>query len=396
MIKSLKIRIYPNSQQVKTLANYFGTYRFVYNRCLEYRQSNKASMSDLNKHITSLKYGESSWLKEVNSKVQQQSIINLLTAYNNYFKNKKHFKEPVFKSKYGKQACRFPVDAIYNSSFISGKLDLVTSLKGIKYKTSDRYHELLKDFRQNIKSITVSKTKSGKYFASILIHVEEYVKPCGIGKVGIDLGIKTFIVTSDGEEINQPKWIRDNQKKLSRLQRSHSKKKKGSKNKEKTRLKLAKFHEKLTNQKEHFMHNVVNRLIYDNQVICLETLNIVGMMKNHKLARSIQEKNIGRFNALVMEKAEKRGVKIIKVDRWFASSKLCSVCGHKHDKLELKDRVWTCDKCESVHDRDFNASVNILNEGLKNLKVGMSKPEPECESILKDCGDAGLLVSVKQ
>jgi putative transposase len=242
-----------------------------------------------------------------------------------------------------------------------------------------------------------------------LINVEEYVKPCGIGEVGIDLGIKTFIVTSDGEENEQPKWMHDNQKKLSRLHRNLRKKKKGSKNKEKARLKLARFHEKLFNQKEFFMHNIVNKLIDDNQIICLETLNIVGMMKNHKLARAIQEKNIGRFNGLMIEKAEKRGAEIIKVDRWFASSKLCSVCGYKHDKLELKDRVWTCEKCESLHDRDFNASVNILNEGLRikelktvskdaflKEKVGMSKPEPEQEIVLKDCGDAGLLVSMKQ
>lgn len=395
MIKSLKIRIYPDSQQVKTLANYFGTYRFVYNRCLEFKQSNKASMSDLNKHIVNLKNGESPWLKEVNSKIQQQSIINLLNAYNNYFKNKKHFKEPVFKSKYEKQACRFPVDGISIHCFENNNLDLVKSLRNIKYRCSDKYHDLLKDFRQNIKSITVSKSKSGKYHASVLIEVEEYMKPCGKGSVGIDLGIKTFIVTSDGEEIDQPKWIRDNQKKLSKLHRNLSKKKKGSKNKEKARLKLARFHEKLTNQKEFFMHKTVNKLIDDNQIICLETLNIVGMMKNHKLARSIQEKNIGRFNGLIMDKATKRGTSIVKVDRWFASSKLCSVCGHKHDKLELKDRVWTCENCESVHDRDFNASVNILNEGLKNL-VGMSKPEPGYENILKDCGDAGLLVSMKQ
>jgi putative transposase len=367
-------------------------------------------MSDLNKHITSLKHGESSWLKEVNSKVQQQSIINLLNAYNNYFKNKSHFKEPVFKSKYGKQACRFPIDAIMDSCFLNNKLDLVKSLRNIKYKTSDKYHELLKDFRQNIKSITVSKSKSGKYHASVLIEISnEIIKPCGNGEVGIDLGVKTFIITSDGEEINQPKWIRDNQKKLSRLQRSHSKKKKGSKNKEKARLKLARFHEKLTNQKEFFMHDIVNKLIDDNQIICLETLNVVGMMKNHKLARAIQEKNIGQFNGLMIDKASKRGAEVIKVDRWFASSKLCSVCGHKHETLMLKDRVWTCEKCKSVHDRDFNASLNILNEGLiiKELKtvskdaflkekVGMSKPEPECESILKDCGDAGLLVSVMQ
>lgn len=195
------------------LAKYFGTYRFVYNQCLEFKQSNKCSMTDLNRHIINLKKSTCLWLKETNSKTHQQAIINLLTSYNNFFKNKNHFGLPKFKSKHHKQSCRFPIDAISSSCFINTKFSLVTGLKDIVFKCSDRDRDDLILNRDKVKSVTVIKTKTGKYFASVLIDINNHKKKCGNGIVGIDLGVKTYMTLSNGNKIEQPKWTYKNEKK---------------------------------------------------------------------------------------------------------------------------------------------------------------------------------------
>ena len=420
MLKALKIRLYPNQSQRELFDQYFGVTRFVYNVSLQHKQDIynynlsikesinfydnklKSSITELNKHIVNLKSSICPWLSSVNSKVQQQSIIDLDKAYNNFFKKKS--KYPKFKSKYNNhQSCRFPIDAIAKNCFENDKLSLVKGLTNVSFKCSDYYKDTLRVFRNNVKSITVVKTCTGKYFASVLIDINVKNKKCGNGVVGIDLGVKTFATLSNNERIEQENWIRNNQKRLSKLQRRMSKKKKGSKNRNKARVKLAKTFEKLNNRKDYFLHQIVNRLIDENQVICLETLKVINMLSNHRLARTIQEKNLGKFVLLLEQKAIVRDCKVVKIDQWFASSKTCSCCGHVNDKLTLKDREWTCVNCNVTHDRDHNAAVNILKEGLKilkkiELKIGKNNPDSglSLKKVLKDCGDEALVLSVKQ
>ena len=383
MIKAIKVRIYPNKEQQDYISNLIGCSRFVYNNLLAYKieefNTNKHNVTfgELGKKLTNLKTTHA-FLNNVHSKVLQQSIITLLDAYKRFFKNGNGF--PNFKSKKdSKQSCRFPVDAI--GSINGNRLTLIRKLSNIHYKCSRRDEIYLNKYSNNIKSATLSKTKSGKYFLSILIDLpivdKELEKTDKI--VGIDLGIKDFIVASDGTKFENLKTIRNNQRKISKLQKKLSKKQNGSKNKEKTRIKLAKYHEKLKNIKTNYLHEVSNKLINENQVICMEDLNVSGMMKNHNLARSIQELSLYNFKTILKYKATWYGRDIVEVDRYFPSTKLCSCCGYKNNSLTLNDREWECPECKVVHDRDFNSSINIENEGRRILnikeKIGLSSPE---------------------
>jgi putative transposase len=301
----------------------------------------------------------------------QQSLINLDKAYKNFFKEKKGF--PKFKSKHQKQSVRFPVDAI--SGVNGNRINIINDLKDIHYKCSKNDEKYLNKNQGLIKSGTLSKTKSGNYYFSILIDKPNKTLTPPINEiVGIDLGIKTFVMTSEGRSYDNLKIKRNNKEKLKRLNQLLSRKQKGSKNKEKTRKKLAKFHEKLNNQKEYYLHSIVNQLLNENQVIVMEDLNVKGMMKNHKLAKSIQELSLNRFKEILKYKAGWYKREMIFVDRWFASSKLCSCCDHKNDELTLKDREWVCTQCGTKHDRDLNAAINIRNEGNK-IKIGLSSPK---------------------
>jgi putative transposase len=202
--------------------------------------------------------------------------------------------------------------------------------------------------------------------------------------IGIDLGIKDFVITSEGETFKNLKLIRNNKKKLKKLHKILSKKQKGSNNKNKARIKLVRYHEKLNNQKENYLHYVTNSLLNDNQVIVMEDLNVKGMMKNHKLAKSIQELSLNRFKEILKYKSEWSGRSVVEINRWFPSSKLCSSCGFKYDKLTLSEREWTCPTCGTHHNRDHNASINIKNEGLRILKIGSSLEEPSIGHCLPE------------
>ena len=383
MIKAIKVRIYPNKEQQDYISNLIGCSRFVYNNLLAYKieeyNTNKHNVTfgELGKKLTNLKTSYT-FLNEVHSKVLQQSIITLLDAYKRFFKNGNGF--PNFKSKKDtKQSCRFPVDAI--GKINGNRITLIRKLSDIHYKCSRRDEIYLNKYSNNIKSATLSKTKSNKYFLSILVDLpvvnKELEKTDKI--VGIDLGIKDFIVASDGSKFENIKTIRNNQRKITKLQRKLSKKQNGSKNKEKTRIKLAKYHEKLKNIKTNYLHEISNKLINENQVIVMEDLNVSGMMKNHNLAKSIQELSLYNFKTILQYKANWYGRDIIEVDRYFPSTKLCSCCGYKNNSLTLNDREWECPECKVVHDRDFNSSINIENEGRRILnikeKIGLSSPE---------------------
>ena len=376
MLKAIKLRLYLNDDQKIYSNKLLGSSRFVYNNCLNYKiteyEKDKKSISfgELGKYLVGLKT-EYEWLKESHSKVLQQSLINLNTAYNNFFKLKKGF--PKFKSKHDKQSCRFPIDAI--SGVKGNRINIIKSLGDVHYKCSRNDESFLNHHQESIKSGTLSRTKSGDYYFSILI--DKPNKKLNKAKndiIGIDLGIKDFVITSEGERFENMKIKRNNTGKLKRLNQLLSRKQKGSKNKEKTRIKLSKFHEKLNNIKDYYLHSVSNQLLSENQTIVMEDLNVEGMMKNHKLAKSIQELSLNKFKSMLMYKSYWYGRDIIQVDQWFPSSKLCSVCGFKHSELTLKDRSWICPVCLTNHDRDVNAAINIRNEGLK-IKIGLSSPE---------------------
>ena len=386
MLRAIKVRLYPNKDQEIYINKLLGSYRFVYNQCLNKKINEYTNLkiihnlSSLSKffHSDLNKNPEFIWLQDFNTKVLKSSIINLIDAYTRFFKYGNGF--PKFKSKNDKQSCQFPFESISKvQDFSKSKITLTKQLKNLKFKTSDKYINYLVKNQSKIRSANLSKNKSNQYHLSILIDgdlIKQLDKPKN-DIIGIDLGIKDFVITSKGDMFENLKLIRNNQKELSKLQRQHSKKKKGSKNKEKARKRLARFHQRITNVKENYLHKVSNTLLNENQVICMEDLNIKGIMKNHKLARSIQELSLYRFEAILTYKSNWYGRHLINIDRFFPSSKKCSDCGYINHDLILSDRDWFCPDCGVIHDRDLNAAVNIENEGLKlyNKLVGNYIPE---------------------
>jgi putative transposase len=373
MLRAIKVRLYPNKDQEIYINKLLGSSRFVYNQSLN-KKINDYNNLKINHNLSSLskffhndltKNPDFNWLQEHNTKILKQSLIDLLDAYLRFFKGSGF---PKFKSKHDKQSCRFPLEAISKKQdFSKSKINLTKQLKDLKFKSSDKYINYLTKNKSNIKSATLSKNKSNEYFLSILID-GDLLKNLNSPKndiIGIDLGIKDFVITSKGDTFKNLKLIRNNQEKLSLLQKHHSRKVKGSKNKEKSRLRLAKYHQKLKNIKENYLHLISNTLLNENQVICMEDLNVSGMMKNHKLARSIQELSLYRFETILKYKAIWYGRDIINIDRFYPSSKTCSDCGFINHELKLSDRDWVCKDCGVLHDRDLNASINIENEGLK-------------------------------
>ena len=379
MLRGIKVRLYPNKEQQTRLNQVLGCYRFVYNQCLDRKQKeynengNNLGLTELSKwfHGTLLKDDNYAWLKEQNTKVMKQSIRQMLTAYSNFFKQHKGF--PKFKSKKDKQSALFPFEAISKrNTFNERKITLTKDLKDIRFRCSDLYFKRLQNYKDCIRSATVSKTKSGNYFLSILVDItkDELVKFGHTNQyVGIDLGVKDFVITSDGEVFENLHFFKKQEKKVKKLQKQLSKKVKGSNNRNKQRIRLAKAFERLTNQKESYIHSVANRLLSDYDLICMEDLNVHGMLKNHKLAKAIQEVGLYRFRQVLTGKAELNGKQVVFVDRFYPSSKTCHKCGYIKRDLTLSDREWVCPICGERHDRDVNAAMNILSEGERIIGV---------------------------
>ena len=375
MLKAIKICIYPTVEQVDFINKQLGCCRFVYNNCLAFRKDSyqnehvSVSSSSAVKHITSLKK-DNEWLKHVHSKVLQQSVRDMNQAYDNFFKLHKGF--PKFKSKHdNRQSCRFPKDAFIGVR--GNRIDLIKVLKDIHFKCSRNDERYLNRNQDKVKSITLSKEPNGKFYLSVLIDKPLRQVPQSSSMVGLDLGIKDFAVTSDGQVIENFHFKKNEESRLKRLQRQISKKVVGSKNREKARLRFAKLNEKIRNRKLNFLHDVTNHLIDENQVIVMEDLNVKGMVRNHKLAESISEVNWGEFRRILTYKAAWHGRQLVFIDRFYPSSKRCNHCGYIYKELTLKDRQWVCPKCGSLIDRDYNAALNILEEGERI--IGLSSPE---------------------
>ena len=373
MLRAIKVRLYPNKTQEQTLNKVLGCYRFVYNQMLALKQNtyndNKTSLGlgDLSKyfHGTLLKDEQYAWLKEQNTKVMNQAIRQMLTAYDRFFKQ--HNGSPKFKSKKDKQSALFPLGAISKrNKFDKRKITLTQPLKDIKFRCSDLYFNRLQTNKDKIRSDSLSKTKSGNYFLSIFIDLpqEELIKfECTNKHVGIDLGVKDFVITSDGERFENKHFFKKQEDKIAKLQRQLPKKQKGSNNRNKQRIKIAKAFERLTNKKNAYIHSVVNELLTYYDTVFMEDLNVKGMLKNHKLAKAIREIGLYRFRQVLEDKARNNYKKVVFVDRFYPSSKTCHKCGYINKELTLNDREWICPNCGEKHDRDLNAAINILHEG---------------------------------
>ena len=364
--RTYRFRLYPNREQTELLSKHFGCSRFVYNYFLnqrkeQYRLTGKSDNYYVQANtLTALKkQEETAWLKEVNAQTLQFAIRSLEAAFNNFFKKRAKF--PNFKSKHSKNSFTVPQYA----SVAGGRLFIRKFKEGIKC----RVH---REIKGKIGKVAITKTSSGKYFVSVFT-TEEYVTPFkNTGKsVGIDLGLKDLLITSDGDTFNNNRYTRRYECKLAKAQQHLSRKKKGSRGFEDQRLKVARLHDKIANSRADYLHKCSITLVRRYDTICIEGLNVKGMTKNHHLAKSISDASWGKFVSMLTYKAEWNGKKVVKVDRYFPSSQTCNVCGYVNQQIkDLSIREWECPECHAHHDRDINAAINILHFGLNNTSAG--------------------------
>ena len=364
--RAYKFRLYPSREQAELLAKHFGCTRFVYNHFLnqrkeQYRLTGKSDNYYAQaRSLTELKKQEATaWLKEINSQSLQFALRSLETAYTNFFQKRAKF--PSFKSKHAKNSFTVP-----QSIFIAdGRLFIPKFKEGIKC----RVH---REIKGKVGKATISKTPSGKYFVSVFTE-EEYVTPIKkSGKaVGVDMGLKDLLITSDGETFKNNRYIKRYERKLAKAQLHLSRKKKGSKGFENQRLKVAKLHEKIANSRADYLHKCSISLVRRYDTICIEDLNVKGMERNHHLAKSVTDASWGAFVSMLTYKAEWNGKKVVKIDRFFPSSQTCNVCGYINKQTkDLSVREWECPVCHTHHNRDVNAAINILRFGLNHTSAG--------------------------
>ena len=366
MLKAYKYRIYPNKAQETLILKTFGCCRFVYNQTLAYRknlyETEKKSMSkmDCNNHVNRVLKHDYEWLKEVDKFALTNAIYSMDNAYQRFFKL--HAGYPKFRSKHSNR--RSYTTCITGTNikvlFDENKIQL-PKLKLVRARLS-------KPFVGQIKQATVSQTPTGKYFVSVLVETEHKPIPSTDKAIGIDLGIKDLLITSDGEKYDNKRIIKQYENKLVREQRRLSRKVKGSNNYNKQRIKVARIHEKIHNTRIDYLHKITHKLISENQVIVSEDLAVSNMVQNHNLAKAISDCGWYELTRQLAYKAEWNNRKYIKIGRFVASSQTCHVCGHINPETkDLSVREWDCPQCGAHHDRDINAAINILNEGLKCL-----------------------------
>src|SRR5215470_11422327 len=354
--KAFKYRFFPSDEQASQLARTFGCARFVYNQALEFRSKSwQQEKKSLGYHETALKLTEwkkepeKAFLSEVSSVVLQQSLLNLDTAFTNFFENRAQY--PKFKSRRARQSARYATNAF---TFRDGRITLAKQSEHLDISWSRPLPDDAK-----LVNLTVSRDTSERYFVSILVETD--VKPLKKAKaeVGIDVGIKTLATTSEGEKLENPRPLLKREKRLKRLQRRLSRKVKGSNNRKKAKLKVAKLHAKISDARLDALQKFTTKIIRENQAIFVEGLNVAGMTRNHSLAKHIVDAAFGEIFRELKYKAEWNGRTYLPLDRFFPSSKLCSSCGHLLDELPLSVREWDCPTCGVHHDRDINAAINI-------------------------------------
>lgn len=378
MLRAYKYRLYPNKAQVLLINKHIGACRFLYNLALETKMSAYAackknlSRYDLQVQLKELK-NDCEWLKEVNSQSLQVSLMNLDAAYLKFFKGQNDF--PTFKRKSGKQTFNVPQSVIIKGK----KLKIPKFLSGINIV-------LHREIKGDIRQATISKTPTGKYFASILVETNKEIpkkKPIKEKTtVGIDVGLKTFAVLSNGDEYENPKHLKNAISRIKILQKRASRKVKGSNNKNKAYRKIAVMHENITNKRKDFLHKTSSVITKQFDTIIVEDLNIAGMVKNHKLAQAISDVGWGNFSTYLNYKSEWGGKNYLTIGRFEPSSKLHNKCGYLNKDLQLSDREWLCPKCGEMVFRDKNSSINIKNFGLQKTGVGRSKELAELPTLV--------------
>jgi len=371
ILRAYKYRIYPNKEQSILINQTIGCSRFVYNhylaRRIELYESEKQTMNyyACANDLTTLKK-EYKWLKEVDSISLQQALKDLDNAYQNFFRRVKNGEKevgfPKFKSrKNPKQS--------YRTQTINGNIQIIDNkiklpkLGLVKFANS-------RNFNGKIKSCTIRRNPSGKYFVSVLVEEQINILPQNDNTIGFDLGISDFLVTSDGEIVNNPKALYQYEQKLAKLQRQLAKKQKGSNRYKKQSIKIATLHEKIKNIRTDFLQKLSTQIIKENQLIISEDLNVKGMVQNHNLAKAISDVSWSEFCRMIEYKADWYGRIYYKIDRYYPSSQTCNICGYKNtDVKDLSIRQWICPECKAEHNRDINAAVNILNQGIKELNT---------------------------
>lgn len=366
MLKAYKYRIYPNKIQKELLEKTFGCCRFVYNRTLAYRkekyenEKKSVSKTECNNYCNRELKVQYEWLKEVDKFALTNAIYNMDSAYQKFFKECAGY--PKFKSKHNSRKS-------YTTNFTNGNISVDFENGKIKLpKLKEIKAKLHREFAGDIKSATISQLPSGKYYISILAETEHEIISHTDKNIGLDLGIKDLCITSDGVKYENPKTIREYERKLAKMQRKLAHKEKGSNNYYKQKRQIALCHDKITNTRRDYLHKVSHEIINENQVIISENLQIKNMVKNHHLAKSISDASWYELTRQLEYKAAWNGKKYLRIDKFYASSQLCSDCGYKNsDTKDLSVREWICPICGKKHDRDVNAAKNILAEGLRQI-----------------------------
>jgi putative transposase len=364
--RAYKYRFYPTNEQKHILARTFGCARFVYNWALRlrtdayYQENKRLYYSDTSAMLTQLKQQEDhAWLNEVSCVPPQQALRHLDKAFRNFFEGRA--KYPTFKKRRNRQSAEYTTSAFKwdGTSLLLAKMTEPLAIN---------WSRPLPDGAKP-STVTVTKDCVDRYFVSLL--VEEDIKQLDEREqsVGADLGLKEFVILSTGEVVGNPKFFHKDEKRLAKAQRRHARKKKGSKNRAKARKKVARVHARIADRRRDFLHQLSTRLIRENQTVCVESLQVKNMVKNHSLAKAISDVGWSEFVSFLSYKAEWYGRNLVKIDKWYPSSKRCFDCGHILDSLDLDVRVWTCPECGVVHDRDLNAAKNIRSVGLTVLNA---------------------------
>lgn len=374
--KGIELRLDPTKAQKIYFNKCIGAERVAYNAMLNTKITlyRDYGVKNFHPNWSSLK-DFYPWMKEVDSRCLNYAKIELERAYNNWFKSLKNggntgypkFKKKEHKGSYHNTAMPSTPDRLFKDNKI-----FIPVIKWVRFR---RYKDLDLSKIKKIRNLTIKRTNTGKYFVSVCCDVEipEYTHTGNC--VGLDLGIMDLIITSNGAKYDNKSFLKKDEKKIKHLQKVLSKKSKGGKNREEARIRLATAYEKLGNKRKDYLHKLTTRLVRENDIICIEDLNVKGILKNHSLAKSVSDCSFSRIRTMLSYKCEWYGRKLVVIDRWAPTSKHCSCCGYVMPSMGLDVREWVCPSCHTVHDRDVNAAKNILDEGLRILDIGQELPE---------------------